>query len=109
MAEDPRQDIEISNPMLGKLAAHGVRVSDMISLLTFVGVIVLSIFSWKTAEAITEHKIITIDSNKQMVDSIKEAAAATRLMTCILSVAQERRENEFTQLNSFCRSMSRLP
>jgi hypothetical protein len=109
MTEERTQDIEISNPMLGKLAAHGVRVSDMISLLTFIGVIVLAVFTWKIADALNEHKLMATESTKQLTDATKAGAGATRLMTCILSMSQERRERELLQVNSFCQTMSKLP
>ena len=109
MADENTQDVEISNPVLGRLAAKGVRVSDMIGLLTFCGVLGLGFLGWQTMEAVGSHKKETATSNENIAISIKQSAAAQRLMTCIISLPQERREQEFTQANSFCQRMSSLP
>jgi hypothetical protein len=107
MAEDT-QDIEISNPVLGRLAAKGIRVSDMIGLITLCLVIGLSLFAFYAYDIAKSHSGDAVESSKQISVSIKQSAAAQRLMTCIISLPQERREQEFTQPNSFCQRMSSL-
>lgn len=103
------QDIEISNPVLGRLAAKGVRTSDIIGLLTFCGVVGLGFVGWQTSEAIGAHKVETIQTNTALVGAIREQAAAQRLMTCIISQDQNVRKNQFEQENSLCQRMARLP
>ena len=107
--QEQTQDIEISNPILGRLAARGVRISDLIALLTFVVVLATAVLVWQASEAGTRHTAETADVNKAIAGSIKQSASAQRLMTCIISLPQERREQEFTQPNSFCQRMSSLP
>jgi len=107
MAEDT-QDIEISNPVLGRLAAKGIRVSDMIGLITLCIVLGLSFFAAYAYEIAGAHRAETVKSSEQISVSIKQNASAQRLMTCIISLPQERREQEFTQPNSFCQRMSSL-
>ncbi len=108
MAEE-QQDIEISNPVLGRLAAKGIRVSDMIGLLTFVGVLWIGSIGWMTFDAVGKQEINAVKASDNIAASIKQSASAQRLMTCIISLPQDRREQEFTQPNSFCQRMSSLP
>ena len=115
MAEET-QDVEVSNPVLGRLAAKGVRTRDMIGLLTFCGVVGLGFIGWQTREAIGAHKAETILSNTALVGAIdrqasatKEQAQAQRLMTCIIAQDAKDKKSEFTQENSLCQRMSRLP
>ena len=107
--QEQTQDLEISNPVLGKLAAKGVRISDMIGLLTLIGVIAVGFLGWQTFEAVATQSVTAADSSRTIAVSIKQSASAQRLMTCIISLPQERREQEFTQPNSFCSRMSNLP
>ena len=109
MAEEQTQEVEISNPILGRLAAKGVRVSDMIGLLTLCGVIGLGFLGYLTIESSAAHKVETEKSNNNIAIAIKQSASAQRMMTCIISLPQERREQEFMQANSFCQRMSVLP
>ena len=110
MAEqEPSQDIEISNPVLGRLAAKGIRVSDLIGLLTLVCVIGIGFLGWMTFDAVGRQGIEAAKSSDMVAASIKQSASAQRLMTCIISIPQERREQEFMQPNSFCQRMSTLP
>lgn len=106
--ENNKQDISIETP-IGKLAAKGVRVSDMIGIITMIGVAAMLYLSLKTVDVMGEHKIETKHAMESVASSIKENARAGRLMTCIISMPQERREQEFTQLNSFCQRMANLP
>ena len=109
MTDEHGQEIEISNPVLGRLAAKGVRTSDIIGLFTFCGVIGLAFIGWQTSEAIGLHKLETVQANSALVGALKEQAAAQRMMTCVISVPQDRREIEFVQPESFCKRMSKLP
>ncbi len=110
MAEQEQtQDIEISNPVLGRLAAKGVRISDMIGLLTLMGVIVAGVLGWQTFAAVGKQTAAAAESSQSIAVSIKQSASAQRLMTCIISLPQDRREQEFTQPNSFCQRMAILP
>lgn len=104
--KEPSQDIEISNPVLGRLAAKGVRISDMIGLLTFVGVISVGSLAWMTLDAVGQQFATAAKSTEAIGSSIRQNAVAQRLMACIISMPQERREQEFTQPNSFCRRMA---
>jgi len=107
MSEDT-QDIEISNPVLGRLAAKGIHISDMIGLITLCIVVALGFFALYAYDIANAHRIETMKSSEQIAISIKQSASAQRLMTCIISLPQERREQEFTQPNSFCARMSSL-
>lgn len=108
MAEqEPSQDIEISNPVLGKLAAKGVRTSDIIGLLTFCCVVGVGFVGWQISTALGAHKIETAQSNAALVGAIKDLAGSQKLMTCIIAQSQDKREREFTQENSLCRQLSR--
>lgn len=110
MAEqESTQEVEISNPVLGRLAAKGIRISDMIGLLTLCGVIAIGFLGWITLDAVGKQAVSSERSNDAIASAIKQSAVAQRMTTCIISLPQERREQEFTQPNSFCQRMSTLP
>ena len=117
MSDDSLQEIDVSNPVLGRLAAKGVRVSDLIGLLTFCGVVGLAAVGWKMSEAIgaqrvesvkenTEQRREIAETNRALLGAIRNLATAQRLTSCIISVPQEKRERQFTEANSLCRRMS---
>ena len=106
---EEQQDIEISNPVFGRLAAKGIRVSDMIGLLTLIGVLGIGFLGWMTFDAVGKQGVEASKMSSNIAVSIKQSASAQRLMTCIISIPQERREQEFMQSNSFCSRMSNLP
>ena|SRR3990167_7477658 len=107
MTDEHGQEIEISNPVLGRLAAKGVRTSDLIGLLTFCGVVGLGFIGWQTSEATGAHKAETAQSNTALTGAIRDLAGAQKMMTCIIAQPQDKREREFTQENSLCRQLSR--
>lgn len=110
MAEQEQtQEVEISNPVLGRLAAKGVRISDMIGLLTLIVVIAIGFLGWQTIDALGTHKVEAAQSNTALTGAIKNLAQSQRMMTCILSQPQDKREQEFIQPNSFCQRMASLP
>ena len=106
--KEPTQDIEISNPMLGKLAAHGARISDLLTLITLVvGSITLALVI-RSNDGIAEQRTATAARYADLAKSTREQLMAQRLMTCIIAMPQERRETEYVHTNSFCRRMAEI-
>ncbi len=101
-------EISADTPV-GRLAAKGVRVSDLIGLLTLMGVSGAIYFSWQTSQSLTEHEKQANVVSMEIATSIRDAARSQRMMTCILSVSQERREQEFMQPNGYCHQISQMP
>lgn len=102
--------VEISaDTPIGKLAAKGMRISDLIGLFTLLGVVTMMWSGVQLVQSITEHEVQTHSTNKEIITSIKEAAKAQRMNTCILSVSQDKREQEFMQPNGFCARISSMP
>ena len=104
---EPVQEVSISNPILGTLAAKGVRVSDLIGLITLIAVTFLAFFIFKLSTTLETHIRDSSDIIKLIIDANNRNASAQRLMACILSKDQPRRESEFANINSFCHSMAR--
>lgn len=103
---DGGMEINADIPVLGKLAAKGVRVSDLIALLTLLGVAAMVFFSWQIVKTIDLHEVGTHGSNVEMTNSIKEATKQQKKLTCLLSVSQDKREKEYMNPNSFCNQIS---
>ena len=104
--DDAQQEIEVSNPILGRLSARGVRTSDLIGLLTLclVGVVLFLVLRSHDSAAI--QRDTTAKRYGELGAILKNQVASQKLMTCIISVPQERREQEYSQPNSFCRRMA---
>lgn len=106
--QDAQQELSVDTP-LGKLAAKGVRISDLLGILTFLGVIATIYFGLQALRTADAHGREAKEVGQSIAASIKDGARAQRMMTCIISMPQERREQEFTQPNSFCSRIAALP
>ena len=103
--EDRLQELSVSTPF-GNLAAKGVRISDILTILgVTIGVITLY-FVLRSYDAAGEQRMITAQRYSELQQSMKKQVEAQTLMTCIFSVPESRRENEFTTANSYCRKIS---
>ena len=98
---DVVKEIEVETP-IGKLAAKGIRISDIGMFFTMCAIGYL-------IAILSAH---TVDAKEAMSDHTKAIRAMTRaqnLTTCIMVVPMEQRKKEFSDPNSFCRRMAELP
>ena len=110
MALDDKNGFEVSaDTWFGRIAAKGVRVSDLIALLTLLGVVSALYLVWMSLQVLSSHEHQANAVNQEIAASIKEAGRAQRMMTCVISLSQEKREQEFMQQNSFCKQISMMP
>ena len=117
MSDEERQEIDISNPVLGRLAAKGVRISDLLGLFTFIGVVAVGFLLWKVADAASAERTAIVkeaaeqrrgsdETNKALISALKSVATAQKMTSCIISQPQDKRERQFTEPNSLCRRLS---
>lgn len=110
MLPNDNEKIDVSvETALGKVAAKGVRVLDIISLLTLLGVVTMLWGGAQILRAVSDHEMRTDTINVAISGAIKEASRSQRMMTCILALPQEKRELEFMQPNSWCKQMASMP
>lgn len=103
MAEDTQQDeVEVKTPA-GSIRARG---TDIIAILALIGIALMAYTLW-------DHKVDAKSSVELFISAMKEQTVAQRestkqqrLMACIISQPQEKREQEFTSVNGFCQRMS---
>lgn len=108
VTDDDRTEITADTP-LGKIAAKGLKLQDTIALFILIGMIAVIAGGIQVYKTIVDHQTHTEGWEKTFISAIKEAAMAQRMQTCILSVPQEKREQEYMSPNSFCRQMAALP
>lgn len=96
------EELSLSTPF-GKLITKGVGVTAM---LTFLICGVILAFVWRNNESLAESRVLTVTRYTELNTLMKKQVQAQTLMTCIISVPQERREQEYSQQNSFCRRMA---
>lgn len=100
--------VEVTSPW-GRVRAHGI---DAIVVMTFIAVVIsgtlTGVFLW-------EHKNQAIDGEKALTAAIKELTRAARSgnsaqreMNCLISLPQEKREQEFNTPNGFCKRLTRV-
>lgn len=113
MADDPdKQDLAVETP-IGKLAAKGVRISDLIGLLTFVAVA-------GAGAILYQHHATGLDRDQAMVATMKEISTTSkqqieemrltskeqveemRMQTCILMLDQNERKREMNGESRLC-------
>ena len=115
--EDTEQSVEISNPVLGKLAAKGARTSELIGLFTFIGVLSVGFFLWKVSDVASAERSAIVkevvaqrkdseETNKALINALKSVATSNRMTSCIISQPQDKRERQFTEPNSLCKRLS---
>ncbi len=109
MQHEEENDLEVSaDTPIGRLAAKGLRVSDIIALLTLLGVCGMVFVGLQITKLLADHDLHSADIQGRFVNSIREAAMAQRMNTCILSLPQDKREQEYMQPNGFCRQMAQI-
>lgn len=112
METNGKIDVEANTP-LGKLAAKGIRTSDLIS---FVGIGAMCVMVWQ----IFEHKADAAEGDKAVVQAIKEnsretanaireQAKATQkiaenvcIQTCVMIAPQDNRERVYASCKLQC-------
>lgn len=114
--QDGVMDIGVETP-IGKLAAKGFRLSDLIALLTLVTVVSTLVIVLQIARTLDAHEshgsIRTKElsdtariNSDQLISSVKEWTKQQKKLVCILSIPQEKREKEYMSPDSFCNQMS---
>lgn len=104
-AQDAQQELNLETP-IGKLRAKGIRVSDLIGLLTLVLCGAVLFFVLRSYDSLAIQQDITRKRYGELNEILKNQVQSQKLMTCIISMPQERREKEYSQQNSFCRIMA---
>lgn len=83
------------------IKVRSARMSDIIAL----GCICVTVFG---AVVLYQHHALTESAMGQLQAVLKELAAAQREMTCIMSLPQEKREQQYLSQDSFCKRMARM-
>jgi hypothetical protein len=99
--QEPTQDVSLETP-LGKLAARGVRTSDIIGLMTLLAVsLVLSII-WR-------HDDTEAQTSREMVHTMKDLVDEARIQTCVLMLDPAERKREMSADSPMCNRVVRGP
>lgn len=93
---------------IGKLAAKGIRISDIlvVGLAVAVGALVVAFLGHK-ADA-KEYNAAMTAALYEQTKAIKSLTRAQIITTCVMSMPARRREMEFSDSNSFCRRLADL-
>lgn len=99
-----QEEIQVTGPGGTSFRARG---TDIISLVGVVAVVLMGYMLW-------EHKTDSKEAQQQFVAAVKDMTAAQhaqtvaqKLMACILAQPQDKRANEFTNVQSLCRQLSK--
>ena len=98
---EPLEEAAVSTP-LGKLTIKGGGIIAIVTLL--VGLATLYLVSY-TNDGIANQRVVTAARYAELSGSMKAMVKAQTLMTCIFSVTEARREQEYRDSNSYCRRM----
>ena len=99
---NPLEEVSLSTPF-GKLITKGNGAIAIITLCVCVGILY---FVLRTSDTIADERTMTAQRYGELSRSMKAQVQAQTLMTCIISLPEARREEEYRQANSFCRRMS---
>jgi hypothetical protein len=102
------EDLKLETP-IAKLAAKGVRVSDLISIGLAAGLSAVFFIVWAHAAAAEKYSVAMTSALTDQANAIRALTRAQILTTCVMAQPMPRRESEFSDSNSFCRRMADLP
>lgn len=101
---DITQNIEITTPM-GKLAARGMRVSDIIATLTFTVVCMVAYGGWQHAEAARSDVKTLAEAIKENTKIQRDQVAAQREANCLMRLTPQERTN--AREIEFCKQLGK--
>ena len=96
MGSDDRQTVEASNPILGSLKVSSANLNTLFTVLGF-------IVTCLVAYVLFSHTGETKEASKELAAALREQTVAAREQTCIISLPQERRE----QNSELCKRIAR--
>jgi len=96
MAEQQQEEVEATAPGGFKVRVRGY---DII-------VVIATVIMTMVAYMVYEHKIEAHASSSNIANAMRDLASAQREMACIISLPQERREQEFISPNGFCKRIT---
>ena len=96
MGSDDRATVEASNPLIGSLKVSSASLNTLFTVLGFM-------LTCLIAFVLYNHSTETKDASKELAQALREQTQAAREQTCIISMPQERRE----QNSELCKRISR--
>jgi len=96
MGSDDRATVEASNPVLGSFKVSSANLN---TLFTVLGFILTALIAW----VLFNHTNDTKDASKELASAMKEMTQAAREQNCLISLPQDRRE----QNSEICKRISR--
>ena len=106
MAEENDSSLELKGPAGTGFSARGKKTSELIAFLSFSIMVLLIYVLWEHKNDDKEFKITLANVLTEHTKAGREAAAATREMTCILRTPQNERGSERIWEN--CRAIARI-
>jgi len=80
--------------------------SDVIGLIVLLCLIVGGVIGAKGLKMLSDHQDASEKLDKMVLSVIQESTKSQRLMTCIMSIEQNKREPEYRDPDSFCHKMA---
>ena len=96
MGSDDRATVEASNPIIGSFKVSSANLNTLFTVLGF-------ILTCLIAYVLYNHGNETKDASKELAQALREQTQAAREQTCIISLPQERRE----QNSELCKRIAR--
>ena len=96
MGSDDRQTVEASNPILGSLKVSSANLN---TLFTVLGFVMTCLIAW----VLYTHTSDAKDATKELATALREQTVAAREQNCLISLPQERRE----QNSELCKRIAR--
>jgi len=80
--------------------------SDIVGLIVLLCLVVMGVMGAKGLRMISDHQDSSEKLDKLVLSVIQESTKSQRLMTCIMSIEQSKREPEYRDPDSFCHKMA---
>ena len=85
-----------------------MRPAEVIALVSLFALVIISISGGVLIKKLNDHQNDSDLQDSRVLSILKENVSSQRMMTCIMSISQERRELEYRDPNSFCHQMANV-
>jgi hypothetical protein len=105
---EPQQSGVTVKTGLGSLSVLGNRSGEIACMLSLVCVVLVAYMTWDHARDSDIRFTARAIEQKLFVTALHDLARAHRLLACLMSLPQERREEEFRSATGMCKQMERM-
>lgn len=109
MSEQDQQQSGVTvKTALGSFSVLGAHSGEIACMLSLIGVVLIGYMVWEHSRDVGERSNTRTAQMEKLSAGLHDMAKAQRLMACLVSLPQERREEEFRSMTGLCKQVERM-